>query len=77
MATGSMDGTRSRPRCAWAQPRSRSDGRQQRGGPATGPTPTGAAEPASPMPAATRPARREHHDAQSREAGERTSVTMK
>ena len=39
VATGSMDRPRYRPRCAQAQPRSRSEGKQQRGGPATRPTP--------------------------------------
>ena len=47
VATGSMDRPRYRPRCAQARPRSRSEGKQQRGGPATRPTPTAAPEAVS------------------------------
>ena len=47
VATGSMDKPRYRPRCARAQPRSRSEGKQQRGGQATRPTPTAAPEAVS------------------------------
>ena len=56
VATGSMDRPRYRPRCAQAQPRSRSEGRQQRGGLATRPTPTAAPEAVSVVSATDSPA---------------------
>jgi hypothetical protein len=56
VATGSMDRPRYRPRCARAQPRSRSEGKQQRGGPATRPTPTAAPEAVSVVSATDSPA---------------------
>ena len=56
VATGSMDRPRYRPRCARAQPRSRSEGKQQRGGPVTKPTPTAAPETLSLVSATDSPA---------------------
>jgi hypothetical protein len=56
VATGSMDRPRYRPRCAQAQPRSRSEGRQQRGGPATRPTPSATPEAVSVVSATDSPA---------------------
>ena len=56
VATGSMDRPRCRPRCARVQPRSRSEGKQQRGGPATRPTPTAAPDAVNMVAATGSPA---------------------
>ena len=56
VATGSMDRRQYRPRCARAQPRSRSEGSQQRGELATMPTPSGAPEVARLVSATASPA---------------------
>jgi hypothetical protein len=69
VATGSMDKPRYRPRCARAQPRSRSEGRQQRGGPATMPTPPKAAETAGQISATGGPGDGRDHVAATGSAG--------
>ena len=76
VATGSMDTARHRPRCARAQPRSRSEGKQQRGGPATRPTPTAAPEAVSVVAATGRSADgRGHMTAVGSSDGSRDHVT--